>query len=152
MQRCVKLTLIIMKKWTFFWTKYRYYLDKLALEYFKGIRHTHYTISYKDTTEKYFLLTFRKIYAIALTDPSYKWKLLIYDGYSWTKYNFDLFTTGIAGRLESSTGGPQILLFLRPQGTVLFREWFSTKIVIYDFWIFKVPFFCSISSYFNFWN
>ena len=29
--------------------------------------------------------------------------LLIYDGNSWTKYDFDLFETGIAGRLESST-------------------------------------------------
>ena len=27
---------------------------------------------------------------------------MIYDGYSWTQYDFDLFITGIAGRSESS--------------------------------------------------
>ena len=32
---------------------------------------------------------------------------------------------------------------------VLNRDWFSTKILIYDFWIFKVPFFCLFSRNFK---
>ena len=45
------------------------------------------------------------------------------------------------------TGGPQIVLFLRPQGTILLRKPYYSgtdlvlKITICDFWVFKVPFF-----------
>ena len=36
-----------------------------------------------------------------------------------------------------------------PQQTTLIGDWFSTKIAILDFWIFKVPFFCSFWLNFN---
>ena len=57
------------------------------------------------------------------------------------KDNFDSF--------EWNTGGPQIVRFSRTQGTVLLRtvlipNWFSTKSVIYAFWILKVPFFANV--------
>ena len=51
-----------------------------------------------------------------------------------------------------NTGGPQIVLILCSQGNVLLQksyyligDWFSTKVAIYDFCIFKVPFFSSFS-------
>ena len=46
-----------------------------------------------------------------------------------------------------NTGGSQIVRILCSQGIVLLQKsyWFSTKITIYDFWIFKVPFFSSFS-------
>ena len=47
-------------------------------------------------------------------------------------------------------GSPDSTVFTLPgnrtfEKTVLFVDWFSTKITIYDFWIFKVPFFSSFS-------
>ena len=52
-------------------------------------------------------------------------------------------------------GSPDSTVFAPPGNrtivkTVLFGDWFSTKIVIYDFWIFKVPFFGSFSKLFWF--
>ena len=52
-------------------------------------------------------------------------------------------------------GSPDSTVFVPPgnhtiEKTVLFGDWFNTKIAIYDFWIFKVPFFGSFSSYFWF--
>ena len=52
------------------------------------------------------------------------------------------------------TGIPWLVLFLWSPGnrtiwkTALIEHWFSTKIAILDFWIFKVPFF----AYFNDFN
>ena len=48
-------------------------------------------------------------------------------------------------------GSPDSTVFAHPGNhtidkTVLFGDWFSTKIAIYDFWIVKGPFFCSFSS------
>ena len=78
-----------------------------------GKIHKKYTISFKYTTEKHFKHTFRKIYAIGCDpiDDCGTWILLIYDGNSWTKYNFDLFETGIAGRSESSTYVRKYVMF-----------------------------------------
>ena len=47
-------------------------------------------------------------------------------------------------------GSPDSTVFAPPgnhtiEKTVLFGDWFSTKIAIYDFWIFKVPVFSSFS-------
>ena len=36
--------------------------------------------------------------------------------------------------------------------TALIRDWFTTKMVNWDFWIFKVPFFAHFSRNFNFSN
>ena len=60
------------------------------------------------TTEKH---TFRKVYAVAIDNCLNGWNLLIYDENSWTKYNFDLFETGIAGRSESSVYISKYVIF-----------------------------------------
>jgi hypothetical protein len=65
------------------------------------------TISFKYTTEKY---TFRKVYAVGYNCLN-GWTLLIYDGNFWTKNNFDLFETGIAGRSESSVYISKYVIF-----------------------------------------
>ena len=48
-------------------------------------------------------------------------------------------------------GSPVSTVFAHPGNrtidkTVLFGDWFSTKIAIYDFWIFKVPFFAHFQA------
>ena len=70
----------------------------------------------------------------------------------WEPLYFDSYIVQKCSLCNIYTGTPQIVRFLCPQGTVLFGDWYRTKIVIYDFWIFKVPFFSSFSSYFDFWN
>ena len=39
-----------------------------------------------------------------------------------------------------NTGIPRLVRFFGPQETALIGDWFNNKIMIWDFWIFKVPF------------
>ena len=50
---------------------------------------------------------------------------------------------------KNITGGPQIAQIFGPQEIVLFGDWFSIKIAIYDIWIYKVPFFSYFWPAFN---
>jgi hypothetical protein len=45
------------------------------------------------------------------------------------------------------TGIPWLVRFFGPQATALIRDWFSTKIAILDFWIFRVPFFAYFDDF-----
>ena len=56
--------------------------------------------------------------------------------------------------LSMYRGSPVSAIFGSPANrtigkTALIGDWFSTKIAIWDFWIFKVPLFGSFSCYFN---
>ena len=45
---------------------------------------------------------------------------------------------------------PRLVWFFGPQQTALIEHWFSTKIAIWDFWVFKVHFFLHIFSKYHF--
>ena len=49
--------------------------------------------------------------------------------------------------INVDTGIPRLVRFFGPQATALIEHWFSTKIAILDFWIFKVPFLLILLSY-----
>ena len=68
---------------------------------------------------------------------------------AWTHHYYlvlSQFTKYRRSLVSAAFGSPEIRTIGK---TALIGDWFSTKIAIWDFWIFKVPFYCLFSRNFN---